>query len=70
MKSTLDDLDLDLEKAIADLRGYCSRLAHGRVILTVARHDGHTYGHELEVERLTTEDWERMMRELPRKQRP
>ena len=60
--------DLELEVAIADLRGYCSRLSHGRVTLVVDRYDRQTIAHHLEADRLTTNDLERLMREPPHKE--
>lgn len=65
----LDDLDAGLELAIDELRGYCSRLPHGRVILTVERYDRHTVCHDLAIERTTIEDLDRLIREVPRREK-
>jgi hypothetical protein len=67
--ANLFDVDVDLELAISDLRGYCSRLPHGRVILAVTRYDKVTIGHDLTVDRLTADEIERLMREKPRRRR-
>jgi GAF domain-containing protein len=65
----LTEVDVDLELAIQDLRGYCSRLPHGRVILAVTRHERVTIAHDLAVDPLTADEIERLMREKPRRKR-
>jgi len=61
-------LDVDLERAVEDLRRYCARLSCGRVFLTVERYERSTVGYYLRVDALTSEDVERLMREPPCKE--
>jgi hypothetical protein len=61
----MTDVDVELELAIQDLRGYCSRLSHGRVLLAVTQHDSMAISHDLAVDHLTLEEVERIMREKP-----
>lgn len=61
--------DVELELAIAELRGCCRRLGRGRVVLTVERLGGATVDYGLHVSPETTDDIERIMREIPRRVR-
>lgn len=62
---TADD---GLELAIADLRRYCQRLPDGTVTLRVIRRECMTLEHDLDVDRLTPEDYDRLMRQRPHKE--
>lgn len=62
-------LDLELERAITELRGYCGRLARGRVTLTVEREDDETVAFYLDRDPTTMTDYERMMTQRPHKAR-
>ena len=61
--------DDGLELALADVRRYCERLADGQLILRLVRRDRVTMGHDLAVDGLRPDDYDRLMREKPRKGR-
>lgn len=64
---SLDEVDVELEEALAAIRTRAQRLPRGRVIAVIERQDRVTVGHRVEVDQLTEADVEQVMTERPRR---
>jgi hypothetical protein len=57
--------DLALEQAIGDARSRAKKLPNGMVTLVLCKLEGVVAYHRVKVDRLTEEEWERLMQEMP-----
>jgi hypothetical protein len=62
---TLDEVDIDFENAVDELRRRKARFPYGRIHLVIEQIAGLTTYHHVEGEPHTTEDIERVMRGKP-----
>lgn len=65
----LEDVDVELEEFLNEIRRRCHRLDRGRVLMTIERDQGVTVRTECHTDALTEGDIDRLMRETPRRER-
>jgi len=58
-------VDIQLELALREVRAVSARLPHGRVVLTLAKHQGRVAEWDVEATEETAEDIDRIMRQVP-----
>ena len=61
------DLDFQRDAVLADLRARMRRCTHAKLVCIVLMEDGGVVEHRIEEEPMTDADWDRLMRQPPRK---
>lgn len=59
--------DIGLEQALGDVRARAGRRRHGRILVVLELPEGRVIRRHVEESAMTLEDYDRLMRERPRK---